>query len=107
MFRKAFTGNGLAGWKTKRLDDVLKTARQNKDYGSVDEQFKAVHDVTWKWVRGHAGIEGNEIADQLANQGIEELRARIMRQVISRHRKQTGKIESKQGHRNHRDRCVK
>lgn len=31
------------------------------------------HDIKWHWVKGHAGNEGNERADQLANKGIDEL----------------------------------
>jgi len=29
--------------------------------------------VDWHWVKGHAGIEGNEKADLLANAAIDEL----------------------------------
>jgi ribonuclease HI len=32
------------------------------------------HHVEWVWVKGHAGHDGNERADQLANQGIETLK---------------------------------
>ena len=29
-------------------------------------------DIEWHWVKGHAGHPGNEMADQLANQGADE-----------------------------------
>ncbi|MBR7889030.1 ribonuclease HI [Marinomonas sp. A79] len=65
----------MAGWKRKGWMTASKQPVKNKDlWQALDEQCQQ-HEVTWKWVKGHAGIEGNEIADQLANQGIEELRA--------------------------------
>ena len=30
------------------------------------------HEVSWLWVKGHAGDEGNERADELARLGVEE-----------------------------------
>ena len=38
----------------------------------IDEQV-GNHSVEWVWVKGHAGNEGNEMADQLANRGIDDL----------------------------------
>ena len=37
------------------------------------------HEVSWRWVKGHAGDPGNERADLLANRGVEDTRARIGR----------------------------
>jgi ribonuclease HI len=34
----------------------------------------AGHDLSWHWVKGHAGHAGNERADELANQGVESVR---------------------------------
>jgi ribonuclease HI len=31
------------------------------------------HDIRWVWVKGHAGHDGNERADALANKGVESL----------------------------------
>ncbi|MEQ1743408.1 MAG: RNase H family protein, partial [Candidatus Nitrotoga sp.] len=31
------------------------------------------HHVQWVWIKGHAGHDGNERADELANRGIEQL----------------------------------
>ena len=65
----------MAGWKRKGWMTASKQPVKNKDlWQALDEQCQR-HEVTWKWVKGHAGIEGNEIADELANQGIDELRA--------------------------------
>ena len=36
---------------------------------ALDEATKR-HTITWKWVKGHAGHELNERADQLANEGM-------------------------------------
>lgn len=65
----------LAGWKKKGWMTASKQPVKNKDLWQALDEACQKHQVTWKWVKGHAGIEGNEIADQLANQGIDELRA--------------------------------
>jgi ribonuclease HI len=31
-----------------------------------------VHSVEWFWVKGHAGVADNELADQLATRGMQE-----------------------------------
>jgi ribonuclease HI len=57
------------GWKTADRKPV-----KNADLWVRLEQEMERHDVTWHWVKGHSGHEGNEHADALANRGIEELR---------------------------------
>ncbi|MCH9051298.1 MAG: ribonuclease HI, partial [Proteobacteria bacterium] len=37
------------------------------------EAAAAGHEVEWRWVKGHAGDPGNERADELARQGVEEI----------------------------------
>ncbi len=65
----------LEGWKKKGWKTASKKPVKNQDlWQQLDEQSLR-HDVTWKWVKGHAGIEGNEIADQLANAGIDKMMA--------------------------------
>ncbi|MCG8486840.1 MAG: ribonuclease HI [Candidatus Thiodiazotropha sp.] len=56
------------GWKT-----AARKAVKNADlWQSLDSEVKK-HQVDWHWVKGHAGHPGNELADQLANKGIQEL----------------------------------
>lgn len=63
----------LAGWKARGWRTAAKAPVKNADLWQALEIEAARHKVDWRWVKGHAGHEGNEIADQLANQGIDEL----------------------------------
>ena len=56
------------GWRTAAGKPV-----KNQDlWVRLDEQVQQ-HHVTWEWVKGHTGHEGNEMADQLANRAIDEM----------------------------------
>ncbi|WP_456377034.1 ribonuclease HI [Thiolapillus sp.] len=56
------------GWKTAARKPV-----KNADLWQQLDALVRQHDVRWEWVRGHSGHPENERADELANQGIEEL----------------------------------
>lgn len=56
------------GWKTAAKKPV-----KNEDLWRELDDMVAKHQVTWQWVKGHAGHKENERADELANRGIEEL----------------------------------
>ena len=58
------------GWKTAGRQPV-----KNVDLWQRLDKALAPHEVTWEWVRGHTGHPENERADELANQGIDELSA--------------------------------
>lgn len=64
----------LAGWKRKGWVTASKQPVKNKDLWQRLDELSQFHQVDWRWVKGHAGIEGNEIADELANLGIEKLK---------------------------------
>lgn len=63
----------LDGWKRKGWKTAGKKPVKNVDlWQALDEQNQR-HQVEWHWVKGHSGHRENEIADQLANRGIDEL----------------------------------
>lgn len=58
----------LKGWKTSSRKPV-----KNQDlWQQLDRQVE-MHDVTWNWVKGHAGHVENEQVDRLANEAIDKL----------------------------------
>lgn len=70
--RKGIT-EWLAGWKRNGWKTAAKKPVKNDDlWKALDEQSER-HRVNWHWVKGHAGVPDNELADQLANRGVEEL----------------------------------
>ncbi len=63
----------LAGWKAKGWKTASKKPVKNVDlWQALDEQASR-HEIEWRWVKGHSGHRENEIADRLANRGIDEL----------------------------------
>ncbi len=58
------------GWKTSANKPV-----KNVDLWERLDAAVNAHAVHWHWVRGHDGHVGNERADALANQGVDQLRA--------------------------------
>jgi ribonuclease HI len=56
------------GWKTAAKKPVL-----NSELWRQLDELVQQHTVQWEWVKGHSGHPGNELADQLANRGIDEL----------------------------------
>jgi len=60
----------IHGWKKRGWKKSDKKPVINKDLWQELDVLNAKWDVTWKWVKGHAGVEGNERADELAREGI-------------------------------------
>lgn len=66
----------LEGWKKQGWKTAGRKPVKNVDlWQALDEQNQR-HRVSWHWVKGHSGHRENEIADQLANRGIDELAQR-------------------------------
>ena len=63
----------IEGWKRRGWKTANKKPVKNQDlWQALDDAVKG-HQIAWKWVKGHAGVAGNEEADALANRGIDEL----------------------------------
>lgn len=56
------------GWKTASRQPV-----KNAELWRELDQQNQRHEVHWHWVKGHSGHPENELADRLANRGIDEL----------------------------------
>ena len=69
--RKGIT-EWLSGWKARGWRTASKQAVKNEDLWRLLDQALADggHSITWHWVKGHSGNPGNEKADALANQGV-------------------------------------
>lgn len=63
----------LENWKARGWKTAAKKPVKNRDLWMALDDAIARHDIEWKWVKGHDGNPGNEEADALANQGIDEL----------------------------------
>lgn len=70
--RKGIT-EWIVGWKAKNWRTAAKKPVKNADLWKRLDESTQKHTVEWVWVKGHAGIEGNEKADELANLGIDTL----------------------------------
>jgi ribonuclease HI len=60
----------VAGWKRNGWRTADRKPVKNIDLWQKLDALAALHQITWHWVKGHAGTEGNERADQLANEGM-------------------------------------
>ena len=65
--------NWINGWKSRGWKTAAKKPVKNQDLWEDLDAARDQHDIKWVWVKGHAGNAGNEEADALANQGIDEL----------------------------------
>ncbi len=60
----------LAGWKSRGWRTADKKPVKNNDLWQQLDALALGHEIEWVWVKGHAGHEGNEYADALANKGV-------------------------------------
>ena len=66
----------IFGWKKNGWKTADKKPVKNVElWQALDEAIKR-HEISWHWVKGHDGNPDNERADELARQGIAEVRGR-------------------------------
>jgi ribonuclease HI len=71
--RKGIT-EWIANWKKRGWRTSARQPVKNVDLWQALDEERQRHQVDWHWVKGHSGHRENEIADQLANRGIDELK---------------------------------
>lgn len=74
-----YVRNGITSWihnwKVRGWRTADKKPVKNVELWQRLDALSTQHDVKWHWVRGHDGDPGNERADELANRGVETVRA--------------------------------
>ena len=70
--RKGIT-EWIVGWKKRNWMTAAKQPVKNVDLWKEIDVLASKHTVDWRWVKGHSGHAENELVDQLANRGIDEL----------------------------------
>jgi len=68
----ALTKNWLKGWKRKGWIKSDKKPVLNQDLWRRLDTSASRHEMTWKWVKGHAGNSLNERCDELVHEAIDE-----------------------------------
>jgi ribonuclease HI len=63
----------MVNWKKRNWLTSGKKPVLNVELWQRLDELLQEHEIKWEWVKGHSGHTENEIADQLANQGIDEL----------------------------------
>jgi ribonuclease HI len=63
----------IHGWKRRGWLTADKKPVKNEDLWRRLDEARSRHNVQWRWVKGHAGHELNELADALARRGIKDV----------------------------------
>ena len=73
-----YVKNGITewinNWKINGWKNAAKKSVKNSELWKELDQLTSYHKVSWYWVKGHSNHRENDIADALANKGIDELK---------------------------------
>jgi ribonuclease HI len=64
----------MKGWKARGWRTADRKPVKNEDLWRRLDEAAGAHQVSWHWVKGHAGHPENERADQLARDGLKAAR---------------------------------
>ncbi len=70
--RKGIT-EWITGWRKNGWKTAAKKPVKNADLWQRLDELSAQYKIDWRWVKGHSGHPENELADQLANRGVDEI----------------------------------
>ena len=62
----------IFGWKKNGWKTSAKKPVKNVELWQALDEATQRHDVSWHWIKGHAGHAENEKADELARRGMED-----------------------------------
>jgi ribonuclease HI len=81
----AYVKNGITqwihGWKRNGWRTADKKSVKNLDLWQRLEEARRRHDISWHWVKGHAGHPENERADELARMGMSPFQSKPRRRA--------------------------
>ncbi|HUL19646.1 MAG TPA: ribonuclease HI [Steroidobacteraceae bacterium] len=63
----------LPAWKARGWRTAGRKPVKNQDLWERLDALSAQHRLEWQWVKGHAGVPGNERVDLLANEAIDAM----------------------------------
>jgi ribonuclease HI len=76
-------GQWIKGWKARNWKTLDKKPVKNEDLWKDLDSVAAQHQVTWNWLKGHAGDEKNERCDLLAREEIARLRQKFTAEELA------------------------
>jgi len=65
----------MPNWKKRNWKTAAKKPVKNVDLWQRLDAATQAHEIDWHWVKGHSGHAENELADQLANEAVDEMLA--------------------------------
>ena len=63
----------MDNWKKRNWRTAAKKPVLNVELWQQLDRLVSTHNIQWNWVKGHSGHRENDIADELANLGIDQL----------------------------------